>query len=616
MKKLILTIYIFTCTLLSLYAQSAMEKAEAEFRAGNYGAAVAICEMAVSMMDDSDPGKASAESLLGRAESCRDLSRQAAGKYAAREYQAALELYTSLLKINPDDALAKERAGQCRKSTRIALDRSRENERWKQTVDNMSIESLKKFLAEFPSGIHRQEAASFLKEYELWNSLNSEGTEEAYRKYLETSGKLLFKDRAVKAILRCEDIRRWKNAKELDTEEGYEEYLVKVQARYLGSNVYKGQSVQPLYAKEARGRINLLKARKLYGEGSIIESRLYFDLAEGFYSDSETKAMAAKAREEDDFQKFTQAPDIDAGTLFLRKYNGQHNNTVRDILGRLYCDQGDFDKAKQLAWNPETLKYISAKEKEYRKTHGKTWRAATRPSGRKYSSGTRTKSGARKTRPARHWSGPQIPDHFFQADLGYSYEFWPGTNGHCLPVELRLGNAHQVFNLFIGEHFNLYSGKKDNPNITFTQFATAVNTRFNIVQTGQLGALFIGAGGSYNINTNSRIKDVPTCEYDPYVLQDLKVDGIVNRSNWTGIGTIGFGGQMYEISLHVKYDLTPVYNIEALKTPISYEYRYRTTDPAVEKASIFYDEFESVRKMADSRLRIGLTLKINLFGDY
>ncbi len=235
-------------------------------------------------------------------------------------------------------------------------------------------------------------------------------------------------------------------------------------------------------------------------------------------------------------------------------------------------------------------------------------------------------------------------------ELGYSLDFdlldmgFSGGSGSFVGFgsSFRLGDYGNVINLEIGLKYNLFGGSSSNdkdytsvtfpfltlnengdsiedigsgnlPYLTASQLSIPAYLRFNLankrLRSKDTGVeWFVAFGASYNMNIDGQYKRycVNTnagLEYDKFGNSELS---LVNKANVSSLARVGFiiktkSKTSIEVAFDARYDLSPMYNVDAANTPIEY-YGSQIN---------FYNDYEYIRDQIDQKIYLGLSLGVN-----
>lgn len=596
MKRLLLILFLFSASALQLMAQeSAAKRAIA---AGDYNAAVKFYQTAIATVENA-AAKASLNEALAKAQVCATLANRSTTNYNAGNFADAKKYYQALLSQNPADPFAQRMIQQCNIRIANAVRNVADNKLWREIKVVNTIAAYKKYIAQYPAGLHIQEAKDIIVENDLWLVADAKGTKEAYNNYLSTSKLKTRRAEALHDIALIDDKASWANALRIDTYTGYQQYLSAAK-----------QNAQ--YKKQAQAKIALFDAMTYYSTQHYDLARKSFEITKKYFALNDAQSRAySKCCEETDYESMMQLPLVTKGTAFLANYPGSpYIPKVKDALSRAYCDNRDYSSARNYAQNKETLQYIKEQEKKNKKAQrsdgqwAKKYTSNSNSTSSSYSSGT----SASRYKSATDYSG------MFQLGLGAEGDILSKIWSASLPVEFRIGRTDQLFNFVIGEQFTWRNGfgGGDEPTLSSTQFSTVAQLRFNFGDFGGHTRMFCSAGGYFNINKGGQYKGVEYTEYTSSVQKmNVKMDGVLNKISYSARLSVGIGGRVCDFSIYGIYDLTPVYDILGIDKVVTYEITKYTTGDKTQHQNFY--EYDSIRKQVKNKFRIGCSLKFYLF---
>ena len=144
-----------------LFAQSAAQMAEQAFNTSNYEDAAQLYDMAASLA--SGPEKATLYDAAKKSRTCKSLSAKAANLYKSGDSAGALNAYSELLKLNPNDKTAAARKSSLTavvaKNQAKAKAASERKKAYKKVLVDFNDASLEKFVSKYSD----TEEADFLQ---------------------------------------------------------------------------------------------------------------------------------------------------------------------------------------------------------------------------------------------------------------------------------------------------------------------------------------------------------------------------------------------------------------------------------------------------------------------
>lgn len=580
MRNIVLALCLGLCAIVSNAQNKSIEIGRMEFRKGNYKDAVGLFNGAIATV--SNPGeKTKLTEEKEKASACWETLEKANRYYSQSNYETARDLYRNILSYNSSDSYARAQIEKCRNNIELAERRAADNRFWNNIVlkDENNISLYVEYLNKYPDGVHASEAKMIVDEDRLWAQTISENTEQAFNNYLAISKLKKNRKTAEDKIFLFSDNKLWNTALNKNDKASYQKYL----------NTSKNASQ---YVNQAYAKIALFDARDQYSLAQYKEARGSFEKNKKYFllSPNDLKSYL-KCCEETDYIAMRSVPSIWQGEAFISNYPASlYLTEVKDLLSRKYADGQEFSKARLYAQNKDTKKYIKNRERNYKNT-----------SSYKYNSSGRV-----------DW------DHFAQLGFGVGADMLGNNYTISIPLELKLGRINQLFNVSIGESFILKDGygAKENPILSSNQYATNLLLRFNF---GSLGndniRMFIAAGGSFNVNTNSKFKKVEYTEYTSSTQKmDVKAKDILHKTNYSAMLHFGIGGKVAEFSIYGIYDVTPVYNVDQIDKMFTYEIDKYTTGDKIQERNFY--EYDNIKNQVKNKLRIGCSIKFYLFSGY
>ena len=360
-KKIFLTIAIVVLSLAS-YSQSAVKQAESAYAAGNYSDATQLYELAASTTAGNE---AERNRLYAAANKCREISSlhtKADKAYAAKNYKVAMDNYNMILKLNPNDKVAKTR----KEEYNYTMKNLAESADWEKVNSCKTfaekVVKAREFLKKYPSGRYKKEASNIVAEEDRWQKAKKLNTYEAYQDYIDNSTMDVYLSAANAAITEIDD-DLWLYAKTMNTREAYLEYL----------STQKNRNGKHL--KEAEALSNLVFARNMYNQGEYDKAYEFFLKGKTYATTSDVQKMEYCLK----YKLYSKACSS-SGTIkdcqdYLKKYPYSYRDDnsfffkVEDKLMRLLCNEGRFNEAMKYARLKSEKKFVKKAQKAWKKSH-------------------------------------------------------------------------------------------------------------------------------------------------------------------------------------------------------------------------------------------------------
>ncbi len=592
MKKLLFIFILFLPVCVT--AQNYEASGDQAYAAGNYNEAKIQYEAALALLDYKNVDKNSSEYLLlerkkRRAVDCIPLLERANGLMEAAKanpseesYGRAKSAYQTILQKNAGDRFSRQQILLCDKTINSLLRSKEDNALWTRIHGENNKELFKRYLAEFPDGLHAAEANNALmrmEEEELWNIAKSLNTEEAYNDYIANTKTSDHASEAKYAIGIIRDNQIWETLKDGNNEQGLLDYIADP------DNICKQ------YLEKANAYLAVLRAKR-YSVSSAADAKKiinYLSKAkESISLDTEAQKILETNKALLDYEEFKNNPTIETGEKYLGYDESitAHRTFVENKVARLYADSfsvtnvSNYNKALQYATDTETRKYVKAKYDTIIKQKNK-WKRQ------------------------RAWSDR------WQLGLGAEYEFdFKGNNILGATAEIKIGSTDDWFNFSVGAKYLMWnSGKVSEevaeeykPKLGVNQVPVFAVMKFNMGDT-----FYMALQGSYNFNFAAKFKapymSSYWADYDYPGFQGF-VDGeivedsyMIFKNNITAGLRLGFNiDDQWDLGLYMKYDITPMFDSYYISTVPEYGY---------------YDDFP-IAKMVNSRLRFGINLIYNI----
>lgn len=216
----------------------------------------------------------------------------------------------------------------------------------------------------------------------------------------------------------------------------------------------------------------------------------------------------------------------------------------------------------------------------------------------------------------RHRSTPSIG---LGLNFGMDMDFASDVYSLAIPrVEFSVGGYENVFNFAIGAQYRRYSGSNHStdrfdigdpsdfvgdlhPHLVTNQICFPATARFNIATRSSDFGYFVAAGASFNLALSSYYQRKVSYKDS----QKINVDGLTlaNKFNVSAFAKAGVCGKYMDFGLFVRYDISPVYDKDAVASDVilndSYDFN-------------FYNNYEAIRNQVDKHLFFGFTMTMTV----
>ena len=216
----------------------------------------------------------------------------------------------------------------------------------------------------------------------------------------------------------------------------------------------------------------------------------------------------------------------------------------------------------------------------------------------------------------RHRSTPSIG---LGLNFGMDMDFASDVYSLAIPrVEFSVGGYKNVFNFAIGAQYRRYSGSNHStdrfgigdpsdfvgdlhPHLVTNQICFPATARFNIATRSSDFGYFVAAGASFNLALSSYYQRKVSYKDS----QKINIDGLTlaNKFNVSAFAKAGVCGKYMDFGLFVRYDISPVYDKDAVASDVilndSYDFN-------------FYNNYEAIRNQVDKRLFFGFTMTMTV----
>lgn len=216
----------------------------------------------------------------------------------------------------------------------------------------------------------------------------------------------------------------------------------------------------------------------------------------------------------------------------------------------------------------------------------------------------------------RHRSTPSIG---LGLNFGMDMDFASDVYSLAIPrVEFSVGGYENVFNFAIGAQYRRYSGSNHStdrfdigdpsdfvgdlhPHLVTNQICFPATARFNIATRSSDFGYFVAAGASFNLALSSYYQRKVSYKDS----QKINIDGLTlaNKFNVSAFAKAGVCGKYMDFGLFVRYDISPVYDKDAVASDVilndSYDFN-------------FYNNYEAIRNQVDKHLFFGFTMTMTV----
>ena len=147
-----------------------------------------------------------------------------AQKFISNEdYIAAQNTLNSLLKLDPNNAKAKELLEVC--ASGIKKQKQRVHQAYQDACKAGTLLALQNFISKYPNSEYVSNAKSRIEDYSLWQKAKEQNTITAYNYYLSQSSILAYKNDAEDAITAIQSEIEWNNCKSSNDEDKINSFI-------------------------------------------------------------------------------------------------------------------------------------------------------------------------------------------------------------------------------------------------------------------------------------------------------------------------------------------------------------------------------------------------------
>lgn len=380
MKKFATFCVLMTIALCA-WGQDYLSRGRSYYANGNYSDAITQFEAQLAYLDSKKVSKnadeyISVEKLLAKAKTCSPLLRKARTAFNEAEitgtedaYNAAIEAYERLLKLNPSDRNAKAMKAKCQKAIDGLVYEREASAAW-ALVDLGEISSIESFIAKYPNSQLVASAKQQIMEINDNIAWGNASSKEDYQKYLVDYPKGLHKEDALNYIEHWDETILWRSYASRNTIAAYNEYLQKYPAG--------------LFVNEARQGINAIKDEEAWATALKTNTLQGFKLYAVQFPNGKHKVEAQDKKtyfenilkkEREAVEAFIKSPSLNGLRSFENTYpNSEFKSSVYDTYALFLCDRininsckkADFREALSYAQTQATKNKINAKEQEWK----------------------------------------------------------------------------------------------------------------------------------------------------------------------------------------------------------------------------------------------------------
>lgn len=451
-----------------------------------------------------------------------------AQKFISNEdYIAAQNTLNSLLKLDPNNAKAKELLDEC--ESELKKQKQRVHQAYLDACKAGNISALQNFISKYPNSEYVSSAKSCIEDYSLWQKAKEQNTITAYNYYLSQSSILAYKNDAEDAITTIQSEIEWNNCKTSNDEDKINSFI----KNYPSSK----------YVNQAKYRLNILKGERYYASKNYNLAYTYLNEADNFQTLIGAPATHLKMiNETREYETIMSSSDVSKVKSYLKTLSTYSpfyvptSNKLALLLGSAlstYSSEYSMNEAWAYAKDDDTRaavkRYISkAKaDKAYYERQRK------------------------KIAHKRWWSK--------NFKVGIDADFGTNINGesgadmfYSTGLLLRFGNVDNVFSLVTGLKYRWfrvmpeYDGYYDNGNIEWQYFAGGLNVplniRFKVGKIANNSSIYLGLGAEYGFK----------------LFPAKGMDGIVNNNYFSIYPQFGVMWPHFELSCYWKtYTVSP-----------------------------------------------------------
>ena len=406
-----------------------------------------------------------------------------AQKFISNEdYIAAQNTLNSLLKLDPNNAKAKELLEECESG--IKKQKQRVHQAYLDACKAGTISALQNFISKYPNSEYVSSAKSRIEDYSLWQKAKEQNTITAYNYYLSQSSILAYKNDAEDAITTIQSEIEWNNCKTSNDEDKINSFI----KTYPSSN----------YVNQAKYRLNILKGERYYASKNYNLAYTYLNDADNFQT--LIGAPATHLKTINDYRLYESvisSSDVSKVRNYLNSlsssspYYEPTSNRLAILLGSaLSTYSSDYSMDEALAYAKDDDTKATVKRYINKVKADKAYYEHQR------------KVNARK----RWWK-----NRFMFGWNTFHFDYLDDIMSVGTGVRFRFGRWSDPVNLLFGAEYSylMYlDGDVDyywDDSSVFTvahSIEVPVGLRFNLFKTGRYSKLYIGCNAAFGFNVS------------------------------------------------------------------------------------------------------------------
>lgn len=451
-----------------------------------------------------------------------------AQKFISNEdYIAAQNTLNSLLKLDPNNAKAKELLEECESG--IKKQKQRVHQAYLDACKAGTISALQNFISKYPNSEYVSSAKSRIEDYSLWQKAKEQNTITAYNYYLSQSSILAYKNDAEDAITTIQSEIEWNNCKTSNDEDKINSFI----KTYPSSN----------YVNQAKYRLNILKGERYYASKNYNLAYTYLNDADNFQTLIGAPATHLKIiNETREYESIMSSSDVSKVKSYLNTLSTSSpfyvptSNKLALLLGSAlstYSSEYSMNEALAYAKDDDT-------------------RATVKQYINKVKANKAYYERQRKNIARKRWWNQNFK-------VGIDADFGTNTNGesggdmfYSAGLLLRFGNVDNVFSLVTGLKYRWfhvmpkYDGCYYNAKTEWQLFAGGLNIplsfRLNLGKITYNSSVFLGCGVEYGFK----------------MFPEKGMDRIVNNNYFSIYPQLGLMWPNFELSCYWKtYSISP-----------------------------------------------------------
>ena len=401
-----------------------------------------------------------------------------AQKYIANEdYIAAQNTLNSLLKLDPNNAKAKELLEECESG--IKRQKQKIYQAYQDACKEGSVSALQSFISKYPNSEYVSSAKSRIEDYTLWQKAKEQNTISAYNSYLSQSSILAYKSDAKDAISNIQSEIEWNSCKGSNDEDKLNSFI----QTYPTSK----------YVSQAKYRLNILKGERYYSSNNYTLAYSYLNDANNFQTLTGTPAYHLKAINDNrEFESIVASSDVSKVRTYLNTlstsspYYEPTSNRLAVLLGSaLSTSSSDYsmDEALSYAKDEDTKttvkRYINKvkADKAYYEHQRKVY----------------ARKAWWKNRFMFGWNTFHVDylDNIMSVGTGVRFRFGRWSD----PVNLLFGAEYSYIMYIDGD--DDYYWDDETVHTVAHAIEVPVGLRFNLFKTGRYSKFYIGCNASF-----------------------------------------------------------------------------------------------------------------------